>query len=132
MEKENLYIEKDVLGIPASSEEDAKFKAKEQLEFLKKKCIKINEARKTSGYSSYEVDVEYMDPEDYNEICNKVKDTIVVPTKDEEYAKKIVLELLESNEKEDIKILNIIKSTEKESCSVEVEYSELEDVKGLK
>lgn len=132
MEKENVYIEKDVLGVPASSEDDAKFKAKEQLEFLKKKCIKINEARKTNGYSSYEVDVEYMDPEDYNEICNKVRDTIIVPTNDEEYAKKTVIELLESKEKEDIKILNIIKSTEKESCSVEVEYSELEDVKGLK
>lgn len=129
MDKNRKYVETDVLGVPADNEVDAKYKAREQLEFLKKTCIKILDANRVEGRNTYNVNVEYVEKDDYQNIEGRVKDTIYVPSSTEVEAIHKVRETLEFQKKQYINILKATKRDNKENYAVEVEYVDEEQRK---
>lgn len=131
MDNNRKYVEEDVLGVPADNEADAKFKAREQLEFLKKTCIRILDANRVEGRSTYNVNVEYVDAEDYQNIEGKIKDTIYVPSSTETDAIHKAIEALEFQKKKYINVSKATKRENKDNYAVEVEYVE-EGTKNLK
>ncbi len=124
MDINRKYVEEDTLGIPAESALEARNKAIEHLEFLKKTCIKILDANKIQGRNIYDVDVEYVEENDYPNIKGKVKDILYVPSSSERDAKNKARETLEFRNKQYINILNATKRENKQNYAVEVEYVE--------
>lgn len=61
---ENTY-EKDVLGIPATNEKDAKDIARETLQFLNKKGIRIGNATRYRDKNMFYVTVYYLKEDTY-------------------------------------------------------------------
>ena len=129
MEKNEFYIQEDVLGIPASSEEDARAKAIEQLEYIDKTCIEITDIEEVKGKSRYNVSVKYVDKDDYENIKGRKGDTIKLPASTKIEAIRKVREALEFQSKRFVDIKSVEQVENKQKYEVEVEYVEEEPSK---
>ena len=129
MEKNEFYIQEDVLGIPASSEEDARAKAIEQLEYIDKTCIEITDIEEVKGKNRYNVSVKYVDKDDYEKIKGRKEDTIKLPASTKIEAIRKVREALEFQSKRFVDIKSAKQVENKQKYEVEVEYVEEEPSK---